>query len=206
MTKIDFDKIFELLSDKSFQDPRTGNLFFPAYIYTYPPTEEYEMRDKIEQAVKNLARPSNYLDTLSINMYHELIEFLKSQTFMKRSLFDLMLEKEKEDPKGVHRWIKDQIPNFIKHFKKKVETHFEDADKNKAFLILYGFGSINPYLRTSHLIKKTEDLIKDFKVIIFFPGKYENSLYNLFVVMNEENTYRANHLNNLLGEQPTPYK
>ncbi len=60
MTKIDFDKIFELLSDKSFQNHRTGNLFFPAYIYTYPPAEEYEIRDKIEQAVNNLARPSNY--------------------------------------------------------------------------------------------------------------------------------------------------
>ena len=45
MTKIDFDKIFELLSDKSFQDPRTGNLFFPAYIYTYEPEEEYEVRE-----------------------------------------------------------------------------------------------------------------------------------------------------------------
>ena len=81
MTKIDFNEIIQLLSDKSFQDPRTGNLFFPVYIYTYPPAEEYEVRDKIEQAVKNLERPSNYLNTLSINIYHELIDFLKSKTF-----------------------------------------------------------------------------------------------------------------------------
>lgn len=199
MTKIDFNEIIQLLSDKSFQDPRTGNLFFPVYIYTYPPAEEYEMREKIEQAVKNLERPSNYLNTLSINIYHELIHFLKSETFMRRPLFDQMIEKEKNEPHEAFNWVKGQIPNFINHFKKKVENHFEDADKSKAYLILYGFGSIFPYLRASHLIKQTESLIKDFKVLVFFPGKYEESYYSLFEKLNDENTYRANHLNSLLS-------
>lgn len=203
MTKIDFDKIFELLSDKSFQDPRTGNLFFPAYIYTYPPAEEYEIRDKIKQAVNNLARPSNYLNTLSINIYHELIAFLKNKTFMMRPLLDHILEKEKEDPNAASNWVKDQIKNFIIHFEEKVEKHFADADKNKAYLILYGFGSIFPYLRASELIKQTERLIKDFKVIVFFPGEYEDSYYSLFEILKDENTYRANHLNNLLNEDKT---
>lgn len=203
MTKIDFDKIFELLSDKRFQDPRTGNLFFPAYIYTYPPANEYEIRDKIEQAVNNLARPSNYLNTLSINIYHELIAFLKSRVFMKRSLLDQIIEKEKEDPNAASNWVKDQIKNFIIHFEEKVEKHFADADKNKAYLILYGFGSIFPYLRASELIKQTESLIKDFKVIVFFPGEYEDSYYSLFEILKDENTYRANHLNNLLNEDKT---
>lgn len=200
MTKIDFNEIIKLLSDKSFQDPRTGNLFFPAYIYTYPPAEEYEMREKIEQAVKNLERPSNFLNTLSINIYHELIDFLKSKTFMRRSLFDQMLEKEKNEPKEAYNWVESQIPNFIKHFEEKIEKHFEDADKSKAYLILYGFGSIFPYLRASHLIKQTERLIKDFKVIVFFPGEYEDSYYSLFKILNDENTYRANHLNTLLSK------
>lgn len=191
------------MSDKSFQDPRTGNLFFPAYIYTYPPANEYEIRDKIEQAVNNLARPSNYLNTLSINIYHELIAFLKSRVFMKRSLLDQIIEKEKEDPNAASNWVKDQMKNFIIHFEDKVEKHFADADKNKAYLILYGFGSIFPYLRASELIKQTESLIKDFKVIVFFPGEYEDSYYSLFEILKDENTYRANHLNNLLNEDKT---
>jgi len=189
-----------LLSDKSSQDPRTGNLFFPAYIYTYPPEEEYEVRDKIEQAVTNLARPSSFLNTLSMNVYKELIEFLKSKSFMKRPLFDLMLEKEKEDPTAAANWVKDQMKNFIKHFEEKVQKHFTDADKNKAYVILYGFGSIFPYLRASELIKQTEGLIKDFKIIVFYPGEYEDSYYSLFNILKDENTYRANHLNKLLAE------
>lgn len=201
MTKIDFDKIFELLSDKSFQDPRTGNLFFPAYIYTYKPEEEYDVRDKIEQAVKNLARPNNYLNTLSINIYHELIAFLKKKTFMKRPLLDLMIEKEKENPKAASYWVKDQMPNFVKYFVDKVHEHFADEDGNKAYLIIYGFGSMFPYMRASELIKQTESLIKNFKVIVFFPGEYENSYYRLFNIFNDENTYRANHLNKMLSEE-----
>ena len=201
MTKIDFDKIFELLSDKSFQNHRTGNLFFPAYIYTYKPEEEYEVREKIDQAVNNLARPSNYLNTLSINVYHELIEFLKNKTFMKRPLLDLILEKEKMEPKAASDWVKNEIPSFVKHIIERVQNHFNDDYTRKAYLILYGFGSIFPYMRASELIKQTESLIKNFKVIVFFPGEYENSHYRLFNIFNDENTYRANHLNKMLSEE-----
>ena len=36
------------LSNEDFQDPDTGTLFFPAYICTYDPEKEYEIRVEIE--------------------------------------------------------------------------------------------------------------------------------------------------------------
>ncbi len=49
---INVDKIYNLLADKGFQEPRTGNLLFPAYVYTYQPEQEYQIREQIELLVK----------------------------------------------------------------------------------------------------------------------------------------------------------
>ena len=66
---------------------------------------------------------------------------------------------------------------------------------------MYGFGSSYPYIRASELLKKTERLIKEFKIIIFYPGEYNESNYSLFNILNDDHMYRANNLNKLLGEQ-----
>lgn len=197
------NKLYELMADKGFQEPRTGNLFFPAYIYTYDPTLEYEMRREINLLIEKLKRPNHYLDSLVINMYDELIDFLKNEQFAGSTLFDLILEKEKEDPEEASDWVIDEINDgkFYENFTKKVKDHFGKNNDKKVFLILHGFGSAYPYLRSSDFLKKTEQLIKEFKVIVFYPGDYTNNNYNLFGILNDDNLYRANHLNNLIATQ-----
>jgi hypothetical protein len=197
------NKLYELMADKGFQEPRTGNLFFPAYIYTYEPSQEYEMRREIDLLIEKLKRPNHYLDSLVINMYEEMIGFLKSEQFAGRNLFDLIIEKEKEDPEEALAWVRDEINegNFYKNFTQKVKTHFGENNEKKVYLILHGFGSAYPYLRSSDFLKKTEKLIKEFKVIVFYPGDYKNNNYNLFGLLNDDNLYRANHLNNLIATE-----
>lgn len=189
------------MADKGFQEPRTGNLFFPVYIYTYEPTEEYEMRKEINLLVEKLERPNNYLDSLVINMYDEMIEYLKSEQFANRSLFDLISEKEKEDDEEALTWVRDEINegNFYKNFTKKVKKHFGESNDKKVYLVLHGFGTAYPYLRVSDFLKNTEQLIKEFKVIVFYPGNYDNYNYNMFGLLNDDNLYRANHLNKYLA-------
>lgn len=195
------DKIYDLLSDKGFQEPRTGNLFFPAYIYTYKPELEYEVREQIAQLINKLKRPNHYLDCLVINIYEELITFLKADSFSGSSIFDLIIEKEKEDYQDAFNWVLDEVDEgFYTHFENKVKNHFTDKSEKRVFLIIYGFGTVFPYLRASDFLKKTERLIKEFKVIVFYPGKYEDSNYILFNELNDDNLYRANHLNNQLSE------
>lgn len=197
------DKIYDLMADKGFQEPRTGNLFFPAYIYTYPPENEYEIRENIQLLDKKLKRPNHYLDSLMINIFDELIEYFKNETFAGKSLFDLVVEKEKEDPADALSWIREEINNgnFYAKFENKVRDFFKENDNKRVYLILYGFGSSFPYLRASELLKRTEKLIKEFKVIIFYPGDYKESNYSLFKILNDDNMYRANYLNSQLGDQ-----
>ena len=191
------------MSDRGFQEPRTGNLFFPAYIYTYNPEFEYEMRKEIAFLIEKLKRPNNYLECLVINMYEEMISFLKAEEFSERTLFDLITEKEKEDPEDALDWILEEINdgNFYTNFENKVKAHFAVKNDKKVYLILYGFGSAYPYLRVSDFLKNTEQLIKEFKVIIFYPGNYENNNYNMFGLLNDDNLYRANHLNKYIATE-----
>ena len=186
------------MADKGFQEPRTGNLFFPAYIYTYPPEQEYEIRKQLHSLNQKLKRPNNYLDCLVINVFQELTDFLKESSFAGNSLFDLILDREKEDAQEAYNWICDEInrdEGFYSHIEKKVQKHFREDSPKRVYLILYGFGSIYPYLRASEFLKRTERLIKDFKLILFYPGKYANSRYHLFGLLDDDHMYRANHLN-----------
>lgn len=199
---ISVDKIYDLMADKGFQEPRTGNLFFPAYIYTYPPQKEYAIREQISLLIEKLKRPNHYLDSLVVNIYQELIDYLKSEKFAGKTLFDLVVEKEREDPAEALAWIRDEVNHgdFYKKFEAKVKGHFNEDHDKKVYLIMYGFGSAFPFLRASELLKRTEKLIKEFKVIIFYPGEFTDSKYSLFGILNDDNMYRANYLNRQLGE------
>ena len=196
------DNLYELLANKGFQEPRTGNLFFPAYIYTYSPEQEYDIRNQIILLNEKLQRPRHFLDSQVINIYHELINFLKNETFAGKSLFELVIEKEKDESEEALAWVRDEINfgNFYDHFENMVKSHFHDTNSKKVYLLLYGFGSSFPLLRASELLKRTEKLIKEFKVIVFYPGEYKDAKYNLFGMFNDDNMYRANHLNKILGE------
>lgn len=196
----DFDKIFKLLSDDEFKDPGTGLLFFPAYIYTYDPRKEYEVRNEIQTLNRNLERPSNNLNSLKINIYHAFIDYLKSKKYFGETLFSQMIEKEKEDPDEAQELIKveAQSEEFLDYLGSLFKKHFEEKSKEKIYLLVYGFGSIFPYLRVSHFLKNTEKFIKHFKLIVFYPGEFNSDNYSLFGQFNDDNLYRANHLNQLL--------
>lgn len=197
------DHLFDFLADKEFQDPRTGNLFFPAYIYTYDPKEEYEMQIQLDKLVKQLKRPTNFLDCMVLNLYEEMIEYLKNHQFAGGSLFDQILEMEAEEPDEADDWAQEEIDSeeFIQYITEKVQMHFPDRnqdDRTRVYLLVHGVGDAYPHLRASDFLKRTESLIKRFKLILFYPGTFTHNQYQLFGRLKHDNMYRANHLNDLI--------
>lgn len=194
------DKIFDTLSREDFKDPDSGLLFFPVYIYTYNPEDEYTVRKYIDNLNEKLKRPSNSLNCLILNVYHEFIIYLKSKTFAGQSLFDAIEELEKDDYADAFDYIVGQAESdeFISYLGEKYLKYFASNEEGKVYLLLHGFGSIFPYLRFSTLLNKTEQYTKKLKVIAFYPGDFKNSNYSLFGFFNDDNVYRANHLNQFL--------
>ncbi len=191
--------LYEELSNKDFQDPDTGSLFFPAYIYTYDPTQEYKIRQEIKNLKERLIRPDNYVDCLILNIYNDFMSYLKGQMFGQESLFDLIINEEKNDSGCMTTLLKEKARSeeFFKYIDNKAQEHFNFPTKLKrVYLMIYGFGSIFPYLRTSEFLKNYEQFLSgEYKLITFFPGSYENKYYHLFDIFNDENIYRATLLN-----------
>lgn len=200
MTETKIDEIFKVLSREDFKDPDTGLLFFPVYIYTYPSAEEFKIRDQVNILNDRLKRPSNNLNCLVIDVYKEFINYLKKNEFSGASLFDSILELEKEDYEEALEFVQEKANDdeFIDYLGEKLTSYFEKQNSDKVYLFLHGFGSIFPYLRLSTLLKKTEKYTKNFKLIAFYPGTFKNANYSLFSIFDDDNVYRANHLNKFI--------
>lgn len=197
MSKLTISEFYDtLLTDKEFQEPETGNLFFPAYIYQYDSKNEYKIREEIVELKERLKRPNNFVDALILNVYDEFISFLKSQKMGKDSILDLIIasDTEKEIPENLNDVLSEKANSldFFQYINSKAEKHFQEPSEfKKVYLMLYGFGSTFPYLRTSTYLKNFEEYVKNYKLIAFFPGHYDNERYHLFGEFHDENIYRA---------------
>ena len=193
----------QILSDKGFQEPETGNLFFPAYIYTYKPEDEYKIRKEIKGLKNRLIRPNNHIDVMIINIFDEFISYLKSAKVGDDEIYSVLLDKELSDadPKSVHKLLSREAngEKFIMHLKSLANKHFgEVTEKKKVYLFVYGFGSVFPFIRASKFLKKYEKHLSGYKLIVFYPGIYENKNYQLFNEFNDENIYRAVPVDSML--------
>jgi hypothetical protein len=201
MDKMTISQLYDqLLSDKEWQNPETGKLFFPAYIFSYDPTQEYVIRKEIEDLKSRLKRPNNFIDTLVLNIFEEFMDFLRTSSLGTESLLDLLLEKDQsEDPSEELIDILTEQANSLEFFNfvnAKAEAHFELPSKfKKVYLLLHGFGSIFPFLRASTYLKNFEEHVDGYKLIVFFPGSYESKQYHLFNHFHDENIYRATLIN-----------
>ena len=200
MPETTIDNIFHLLSREDFKDPDTGLLFFPVYIYTYPSEKEFQIRHQINLLDDRLKRPSNSLNCLVINIYKEFISYLQESKFAGASLFESIIELEQDNYEEALDFIQEKANDdqFMNYIGEKFKTYFDHQTSDKIYLFLHGFGSVFPYLRLSTLLKNTEKYTKNFKLIAFYPGDFKNANYSLFSIFNDDNVYRANHLNKFI--------
>jgi hypothetical protein len=195
-------RLYDYLERKDFLDPATGQIFFPVYLYTYSARDEYAVRGEIQDLAKRLERPLAMVETLILNLYDVLIDYLKSDGLRGTTNFDLILQQEDTNPvlasKRLERLInKDAFVDFLNNI---IIRHLSvDSDKKRVYIFLHGVGSVFPYLRTSKLITRMEKYIgQKYKLIIFYPGSFEAAHYHLFGIMPGSHIYRANHLNPLI--------
>jgi hypothetical protein len=186
-------ELYNQLADKEFQDHSTGDLFFPAYMYMYDPTKEYEIDNEILDIKTRLHRPNNYLDVMVIDIFEEFLNFLKDTKFGKNTKYDFYQLHEKMKPDAVHKALKQDAYDvrFINFLDQKIKAHLEVAKPYEvAYVFIKGFGNAFPYIRTSRFFNNFEKHIKGYKLIMLYPGK-ATSYYSLFGLLKDENLYRA---------------
>lgn len=185
--------LYDLLCDKSFQDPATGYLFFPAYMYLYDPETEYQIRREIQTMKERLVRPTDFVDVLALNIFDEFCQYLKTQNWGSSNWLEFILSEEATNHSTVQTTIRQKANDrkFCEYLNNRIQNHLSEmSDLKKSYVFVYGFGQIYPYLRASKFMNLFEGYIKEYKIILFYPGEAKKN-YNLFKVLNDENLYRA---------------
>ena len=186
-------ELYNQLADKDFQDPLTGNLFFPAYMYVYRADEEYRIQQEILNIKERLHRPNNYLNVLVLDIFQEFLDFLKQEKFGAQSKYDFFMAQEPKKPEKVQQALKQDANSdrFFKWVDSRIKKHFEESQQAKVgYVFVTGFGAIYPYLRASRFMNNFEKYISEYKILLFYPGEVKD-YYNLFGLLNDENLYRA---------------
>jgi hypothetical protein len=186
-------ELYTQLSNKDFQDHQTGNLFFPAYMYMYDATKEYEIDKEILDIKNRLHRPNNYLDVMIIDIFEVFVEYLKQEKFGKVTKYQFYTEHEKDKFDAVDKALKQDAydKRFLNYLDNKIKVHFENGSSCEvAYVFVKGFGNAFPYLRASRFMSNFEKYIKGYKLIMFYPGEAK-SYYSLFGLLKDENLYRA---------------
>ena len=186
-------ELYNQLENKDFQDHETGNLFFPAYMYTYDEEKEYEIDREILDIKNRLHRPNNYLDVMVIDLFEIFCDYLKQEKFAKSNKFDFYRSNELEKSDAVKKALEKDAYDlrFLEYIHKKIQTHLDNAGTFEvAYVFVKGFGNAYPYIRASRFMNNFEKHIKGFKLIMFYPGEAKN-YYSLFGLLKDENLYRA---------------
>jgi hypothetical protein len=56
-------------------------------------------------------------------------------------------------------------------------------------------------MRPGEFLKNMEGHAADYKMLLFYPGRVEGESFYLFNILESENIYRANILNNLIEDE-----
>jgi hypothetical protein len=186
-------ELYTHLANDDFKDYETGNLFFPAYMYMYNAEKEYETNAEILDIKNRLHRPTNYLDVIVLDIYEEFIAYLKQEKFAKSKKFDFYMLYEKSKANAVDKSLfKDAYdPRFLEFLNQKIQSHLKKEDAfQRSYVFIKGVGNAFPYIRASRFFNNFEKYVKDYKLIMFYPGEAKE-YYSLFGLLKDENLYRA---------------
>lgn len=196
-----FDSLFDFLKSDSFRDTGPGQSQFPAYIYVYSSDREFEFRDNLQTLQDRLSRPPAEEEPLEVNIFHRLTEHLDDQYLGDESMLEILLDQEPDDPEKVADSLRDHARSdgFIDSLAESFQTHVsEEVDHDRSYIFIHGWGAIYPHLRSSEFLELMESNIGNYKLILFYPGTYENGTYQLFGRLHSNNVYRAQSLNQMI--------
>ncbi len=187
-----FVKLLDKLSSQEFLAMKGLNQEVPLFIYHFDPSEKLYFEEDFLPKLKQQLDEKN-VTVLEINLYDLAIEILK-----ERGEFEEMCAIEAETEKSIFLEAMQSLLSVENHIipsiAKKVMEY--QASKKIDILFITGVGEVYPYIRTHVLLNNVQSLVKEFPLLLFFPGVYDSSNENgsslhLFMAETGDNYYRA---------------
>lgn len=196
MNRMSIEELYDYLCSPQFLDEKSGNIFYNYYIYQYPASDEYMIRDQIQEFKKKLERPTSYVNALELDLFQVFCDYLRNEKFGDTSLLDDTFEGDKTHPDMVTEELTSEAnsDNFIHYVSDRILEHMEKNDGlKKPYVFIHGIGKIFPYLRTNVFLTRYEKYNdpSNYRIILFYPGHQEGNSFSLFDTLEDAHTYRA---------------
>lgn len=203
------DKLFRFLKDDDFQNPESGHMNFPAYIYVYPAEKEYAFRKALPRLGTQLERPPVHQVPCIINVFDHFIETLRTTTYGGTPYLETIREHEHDAPKSTRRLINQVLEKnsgFYASIDEAIRAHQQEATgkEKRTYAFVHGWGSIHPYLRAHQFMGCMESLVKGYKLILFYPGTYRNDRLQFLGRVEGRGPYRAQCINAQMESDTEP--
>lgn len=181
-----YEGIFQKLMASDFGKNLGGEL--PLYIQPIPVSMQSEINSKTKALIARLSKKGK--TAIAIDLFQLCLEVLDEE-----GILQTLLEEEKEldhqDISATLDSILDIKEVVIPRIRVKIEQESPD------YVFITGVGNVYPFLRSHGILNNIDELTKDSKLILFFPGDYNNLQLSLFGSISDENYYRGQNLNEI---------
>ena len=182
-----FEGVFQKLVSPDFGKNLGGEL--PLFVQPIPVSKQSELKSQANRLASRLSKKNK--KGIVIDLYELSIQILE-----KEGILQTLLEEEKElDPDAISSTF-DSILDIKEVIIPRISEII--SENNPDFAFITGVGRVYPFLRSHVILNNIEELAKDCKLVLFFPGKYNNLQLSLFGIISDENYYRGHNLNEIL--------
>lgn len=183
-----FDHLLEAISGKRFLTLQGIGNEVPFFICPFHPYETLEMTDIIGSLSIKLQQRGVRVERISL--YDLCIDLLKK----RKRVWPYVMEHETS--MGKSRLLEDfyKILDSESHLAPTIIKQLENKEYDVLFI--EGVGEVYPYVRTHSLLENLEKHLNKKPLILFFPGKYIQTLHSgaslkLFERLQDDKYYRA---------------
>jgi len=183
-----FDHLVKTVSSKRFLAMDGVGNEVPFFICPFHPDETPAMY----KAIDNLCIQVQHrgVNVERINLYDLCVSLLKAE----EGLWETILEQETDHAR--EEWLEQFQLLFDAETHLAPEIYEQMLDKPYDVLFLEGVGEVFPYVRTHALLENLAKYLNKRPLIMFFPGKYEQTLNSgaslkLFDRLPSDKYYRA---------------
>ena len=190
MNNIDMDTLFEGVYQKLISPDFGKNLGgeLPLFIQPIPNAGQTELNAQTERLATRLSKKGK--TALIIDLYQLCMTLLEEE-----GVLETILEEEpniaSEDIVSTIDSILDMKSVVIPRISERIQT------ENPNYVFITGVGRAYLFVRSHGILNNIDELAKENKLILFFPGEYNNLQLSLFGIISDENYYRGHNLDEL---------
>ncbi len=153
------------------------------YVFDYPPERELEVRQRLSDIMRDIARQRPELRVVNVNLFDLIIDHLEERGLLSKAI---EMQRSRGDDALRSALL---APLHAERLAGVFAARFPPA--NYDLVLLSGIGSAYPLIRSHSLLNTLHAVMNGIPLVMFFPGGYDGTNLRLFNQLNDENYYRA---------------